>query len=41
MGRGERAYGCGEIWGHENKVMTVLLIKFWAVQIQWAVCQLL
>lgn len=41
MGGGKGAYGCGETWGHVNKVVTVLLIEFRAVQLQWAVCQLL
>lgn len=32
MGGGEGAYGYRETWGHVNKVVTMLLIKFWAVQ---------
>lgn len=33
MGGREGAYGRGETWGHVNKVVTVLLIKFSAVQL--------
>lgn len=40
MSRGKGAYGYGETWGHVNKVVTTLLIKFRAVQLQLAVCQL-
>lgn len=40
MSRGKGAYGYGETWGHVNKVMTMLLIKIRAVQLQLAVCQL-
>ena len=38
MGGGAGTYGCGETCGHVNKMVTVLLIKFRAVQSQWAVC---
>lgn len=40
MSRGKGTYGVEETWGHVNKVMSMLLIKFRAVQLQWAVCQL-
>lgn len=41
MGKGEGAYGYGGTWGHVNKMMDALWIKFGDVQLQWAVCQLL
>lgn len=40
MSRGKGAYGYGETGGHVDKIMTMLLIKFRAVQLQLAVCQL-
>lgn len=33
MGRGEGEYGRGETWGHMNKVVNMLLMKFRAVQL--------
>lgn len=32
MSRGKGAYEYGETWGRVNKVMTMLLIKFRAIQ---------